>query len=66
MLGSCCVGSGTATPLSERSWTVLAAPDDLELVAWRTVGNVELLWAKPSDFVNDLRAVLDQRGVPGD
>jgi hypothetical protein len=52
------------TQLLERSWAVLTAPDDLELVTWRTIGNVELLWAHPSDFLNDLGAVLAQRDPP--
>jgi hypothetical protein len=47
--------------LRERSWSVLHDPDDLELVTWRTVGNVELLSANTTNYVTALRSALIDR-----
>jgi hypothetical protein len=45
--------------LSESSWAIAPHPDLFEKKTWGAIGNVELLAAHATDYVRDLRALLE-------
>jgi hypothetical protein len=56
--------------LTNRSWAVEDDPDELELLTWRTIGNVDLLSCDITEYVTRLQSVLTARSagapaVPG-
>jgi hypothetical protein len=46
------------TTLRNRSWAIEHDPEELELLTWRTIGNVDLLSADISKYVAQLRSTL--------